>query len=477
MKGEKTNKMGVLPVPKCLIQMGIPVILSMVLQAMYNIVDSMFVARMADVPGIPHTGELAVNALTLAFPVQMLMIAFGIGTGVGMGAMISRQLGEGKKENAAKTAGNGIFLALVIYVAFLFFAFFGIDPYLKTQTSNTAVLEMGHQYLMICTVLGAGSLLFGIYEKMLQATGKTNYSTISQVVGAATNIVMDPILIYGLGFFPVMGIRGAAIATVLGQFVSLGLNMFFHYRKNKEVLSGWKYLKPDRHVIRGIYSIGFSAIVMQALMSVMTYGVNIIFGGFSESAVTAYGIFYKIQQFVYFAGFGLRDSITPLVAYNYGAKSQKRVKEGIRWGIVDTMIVMAIGVAVLQLFCEPLAAVFGLSDRTAELCVLAMRIISPGFLAAGINIASQGVFQALQAGNSSLIVSLLRLLVVPLPLCAVFTHVANADTMIWLAFPIGEAVAAVVAIILLLRVWHKRVIPMEEQEIGMKHNQPAHETF
>ena len=454
--------MGTDKISSVLLKMGIPVILSMVLQAMYNIVDSMFVARMPDMPGIEHTGELAVNALTLSFPIQMLIIAFGIGTGVGMGAMLSRQLGSGDKKGASRTAGNGIFLAIVIYLIFLVFAFAGIRPYLLTQSRDEVVLGMAQDYLFICTALGMFSLLFSIFEKMLQSTGKTIYSTVAQVCGALTNIVMDPIMIYGLLGFPRLGVKGAAYATVLGQAVSFIIAIVLQITRNREISISLKYWKPNLKIIGGIYSIGVSAIIMQALMSFMTYGVNIIFGRVSASAVTAYGIFYKIQQFVYFAGFGLRDSITPLVSYNYGKGSYKRVREGVKWGMIDTTVVMIIGVVILELFAHPLAQIFGLTAGTEHFCVLAMRIIATGFIFAGINIASQGVFQALMSGNSSLIVSFLRLLVIPLPLAYAFTFLNKATAVMWWAFPIGEAVAAVAAVLLLKRIYRLKVEPMKD---------------
>ncbi len=456
------NIMGTGKVPAVLLKMGVPIIVSMVLQAMYNIVDSMFVARMPDLPNLEHTGEYAVNALTLAFPVQMLIVAFGIGTGVGVGAMLSRLLGMKDTEGVAKTAGNGVFLGIVISAAFVIFGVFGIDVYLKSQTQDPVIFSMGRIYLRICTCLCLGNVLWGVYEKLLQSTGKTMLSTAAQITGALTNIVFDPIMIYGLLGCPAMGIAGAAYATVLGQFVSLFLAMFFQYKINREIKSGFRYLKPDRHIISGIYSIGFSAIVMQALMSFMTYGVNIIFGAVSANAVTAYGIFYKIQQFVYFAGFGLRDSITPLISYNYGKGSYTRVKEGMKWGIIDTTTVMVIGIVILQFFAHPLARFFGLTAETERLCVLAMRIISTGFIFAGINIASQGIFQALLSGNSSLIVSFLRLLVIPLPLAYAFTRLSNAADVMWWAFPIGEAVACVAAVFLMRRIYRLRVVPMKE---------------
>lgn len=449
--------MGTQPIGKVLLSMGIPVVLSMILQACYNIVDSMFVARIPDTDTVAHMGEYAVNALTLAFPVQMLIVAFGIGTGVGVNALLSKFLGQKDRENVAMTAGNGVFLGLIIYACFFIFGLFGIDLYLRTQTSDPLILSMGVTYLRINVLLSLGNIMFGIYEKLLQSTGKTVYSTIAQVLGAATNIILDPIMIFGWFGLPSMGIAGAAWATVIGQFVSMFVAMYFHYFKNKEVPSGWKYLKPNRSIIRKIYSIGLPAIIMQALMSFMTYGVNIIFGAVSASAVTAYGIFYKIQQFLFFAGFGIRDAITPLISFNYGMGNKKRVQQGIKFGILYVSVIMIAGIFALELFAAPLVSAFGLSDETAALCVLACRIIACGFLFAGVNIALQGVFQALGCGLSSLIVSVLRLFLIVLPLAWVFARFANAEFMIWFAFPIAELVAFLAALLLMKRAYKTRI--------------------
>lgn len=449
--------MGTEPVPKIMLSMGIPMILSMVLQACYNIVDSMFVAQIPDTDTITHAGEYAVNALTLAFPVQMLIVAFGIGTGVGVNAMLARSLGQNDSQKVAKTAGNGIALGLIIYLCFFLFGLFGIDIYLKSQTEDPVILEMGTVYLNICTLISFGIILFSIYEKLLQSTGKSVYSTIAQIAGAVANIILDPILIFGYFGCPQLGIAGAAYATVIGQILSMVIAMLFHYLKNKEVPNGITYLKLNKNIIKEIYTIGLPAIIMQALMSFMTYGVNIIFGAVSMAAVTAYGIFYKIQQFIFFAGFGLRDAITPIVSFNYGLGNRKRVKDGMQYGLLYTEIIMLLGIIILELFAKPLVAVFRLSDETARLCILAIRIIATGFLFAGANIAIQGVFQALECGLGSLVVSLLRLCIVVLPLAWVFTKFSNADVMIWFAFPIAEAVAFLAALGLMIRV-NRRVI-------------------
>ncbi|MBR1740802.1 MAG: MATE family efflux transporter, partial [Lachnospiraceae bacterium] len=346
-KKQETNKMGTEPVKKVLLSMGIPMILSMVLQACYNIVDSMFVARIPDTNGITDAGEHAVHALTLAFPVQMLIVAFAIGTGVGVNALLARTLGARDFKKVSRIAGNGIFLGLLIYVVFLIIGLLGINVYLESQTADQITLSMGKTYLKICTYLCLGNIMFGIYEKLLQSTGRSVFSTAAQIAGAVTNIVLDPVLIFGWGIFPQMGIAGAAWATVIGQFVSMIVAGVLHHTKNKEVGFQFSYLKPKASIIKEIYQIGLPAIIMQALMSFMTYGINLIFGAVSASAVTAYGIFYKIQQFLFFAGFGLRDAITPIVSFNYGMGKKKRVRQGIRYGLLYTEIIMVAGIVVL----------------------------------------------------------------------------------------------------------------------------------
>lgn len=457
------NVMGTKPVKNVLFTMCIPMILSMVLQACYNIVDSMFVARM-------ESGEQAVNALTLAFPVQMLIIAFSIGTGVGVNALVSKSLGQKDFKKAGKTAGNGVTLALIIYAVFLVFGILGTGFYLKTQTSDSLILEMGCQYLKICCILSFGIIVFSVYEKLLQSSGKSLYSTIAQVSGAAVNIILDPVLIFGLCGFPELKIAGAAYATVIGQIVSMIIAMAFHYKKNTEIKSLKNDYMPDSEIIKQIYSIGLPAIIMQALMSFMTYGINIILGGISASAVTAYGIYYKVQQFVYFAAFGLRDAITPLVSYNYGMKDKERVKDGIKYGVLYVTVIMVAGTLIIEAGAGVLAGMFNLSGETQRLCITASRIITIGFIFAGINIALQGVFQALDCGMSSLIVSVLRLFIIVLPLAWIFSKMAHAETMVWTSFVIAEAVAAFAAVFLLYKALKtklgilKNVIPFKSAD-------------
>lgn len=451
------NKMGVEPIGKLMLGMGLPMILSMMLQAVYNIVDSYFVSCMKDTAEISHMGDYAVNALTLAFPVQMLMVAVGVGTGVGINALLSKCLGQGNRKKASMIAGNAVFLGICTYVVFLLFGIFLVKPYLSSQTKDPVVLQMGTEYLQICAIMSFGIVLFMIYEKLLQATGRTVPAMVGQIAGAVTNMILDPIMIFGYFGCPAMGIKGAAYATIIGQILSCVLDGFFHYRLNREIDSNLKYLVPKKDIIKEIYQVGIPAIVMQALMSFMTYGVNIIFGTVSTAVVTAYGIFYKIQQFVLFAAFGMNNTLITLVAFNYGMKDKKRANDGIRYGMIDTLVIMAIGAVLLQVFAGQLSGMFALSAETKLLCVRAMRVVTVGFLFAGANIAFQGIFQALGCGVHSLIVSLLRLIVVTLPLAFLFTKLPNAAQNVWFAFPVAEAVALAAGVVMMRKIYSRKI--------------------
>ncbi len=459
-KEDSMSKMGTTPVNKLMLTMGIPMILSMVLQAVYNIVDSAFVSNMAE------NGEAALNALTLAFPVQMLMVAIGIGTGVGTNALLAKSLGQGNKEKASRVAGNAVFLAFIIYIVFLLFGIGGVDAYINTQTSNPLIKEMAVDYLSICCIASFGIVFFSIFEKLLQATGRSHLSTIGQVGGAITNIILDPILIYGWLGLPEMGVKGAAYATVIGQVVSMLLDLIFHLIYNKEITNGLKYMKPDGKLIKGIYAIGFPAIIAQALMSLMTYGLNIILGTISEAAVTAYGLYYKIQQFILFAAFGLRDAITPIVSFNHGMQSKSRVSAGIKYGMMYTLVIMFAGLIVIEIFANPFASVFGLSGETQDLCVSAMRVVSISFVFAGANIAFQGVFQALDSGVESLVLSLCRQLIFVIPVAWGFAKVVNNTSidniwMVWMTFPIAEIITVIIACIFMKRIRKNKIEVLE----------------
>ena len=444
MKQHAENKLGTMPVRLLLLNMGIPMILSMMLQAVYNIVDSAFVSNMAS------GGEQALNALTLAFPIQMLMIAVSIGTGVGANALLSKSLGQGDPEKASRTAGNALFLGIVITAACALFGLFGAGAYIATQTSNPVILEMGTDYLTICCVISFGAVFFALFEKLLQATGRSMFSTVSQIIGAVVNIVLDPIMIYGLLGCPELGVRGAAYATVIGQIAAAAAGLIFHLKFNRELNKSPRYLKPDGAVIRGIYAIGLPAIIAQALLSLMTYGMNRILGRIDEAAVTAYGLYYKIQQFLLFAAFGLRDAITPVVSFNHGKRDRARIRDGIRYGLLYTLVIMAAGVILIELLARPFSGIFGLSGATQELTVGAMRVITLSLVFAGANVAFQGVFQALDAGPQSLVLSVCRQFLFVLPVAFVFSLIVGHDLsrlwLVWLTFLIAEGATVLIAL-------------------------------
>ncbi len=453
IKMAESNKMKDMPVNKLMVNMGIPMILSMALQAVYNIVDSAFVGNMN--VGI----EAALNALTLVFPVQMLMVALGIGTGVGTNSLLARTLGQGDTKKAAKVAGNSLFLGAVIYAVCLLFGIAGVKAYISSQTTDPEVITMGTDYLRICCVLSFGIVFFSLFEKLLQATGRSIYSTIGQVTGAVINIILDPIMIYGIGPVPGMGVAGAAYATVIGQITSCILLLVFHIKLNREFEHGFRYMKPDGRIVREIYSIGLPAILAQALMSVMVYAMNLILK-FNAAAQTAYGLFYKVQQFVLFLAFGLRDAITPIIAFAYGMKDRNRIRDGIKYGLMYTTALMILGTIITEIFPGAFATLFN-AGASREYFVGAMRIISISFIFAGANVAYQGIYQALDGGIESLVISLIRQLVLILPLAAIFSSFVRKGQMgvslIWWSFPITEIVACLVGHVLLKKIQKRKV--------------------
>lgn len=369
------------------------------------------------------------------------------------------QLGQGNRKKAAKVAGNSLFLGVIIYVVCLLFGIFGVKAYISSQTVDAEVLEMGTSYLRICCVISFGIIFFSLFEKLLQATGRSLYSTIGQVVGAVVNIILDPIMIYGLGPCPEMGVRGAAYATVIGQVVSAVLLLIFHMKLNKEFEHGVKYMKLDVNVIKEIYAIGLPAIIAQALMSIMVYVMNLILK-FNQSAQTAYGLFYKVQQFVLFLAFGLRDAITPIIAFAYGMRSKKRIEDGIKYGLTYTIVLMIFGIVITEIFSGAFAALFN-AGQSRVYFISAMRVISISFLFAGINVAYQGIYQAMDGGVESLVISLLRQLVLILPLAGIFSvFVRNGQmgvSLIWWAFPITEVISCLVGYVFLKRIRKNKV--------------------
>lgn len=450
----KQNKLATEPIKKLIWKIGLPMIVSMVLQALYNVVDSVFVAN------IEGKGAIANESLTYAFPIQILMIAIGVGTGVGINTLLSKSLGENNKEKVNEIAGNGIFLSLIISFVFLLFGLFLSKWFISLFTQNEEVIKMGSSYLAICCCLSLGSIGFTVYERYLQSTGNSLYSTIAQISGAIINIVFDYVFIYPLG----MGVEGAAWATVMGQFVSLGVAMLFHYLKNKEIDGNLKYVKPNKNLIKEIYKIGLSAALMQALLSVMMAGMNAILGLANVNTtiiVGAFGIYYKIQQIALFSCFGLSNTIITILSFNYGLGDKERSRQSIKYGIIDTMIVSLIIMILFEIIARPLAQLFALSNSTTteliDVCEKAVRIASLGYVFMGFTVATQGVFQALRYSFKPLLTALLRLVIFVFPIAYLFTLSSNVMDIVWWALPIAEVLTALVSLPLLINVVHKRI--------------------
>ena len=446
MENIEQNKLAVAPIRKLIWQLGLPMIISMVLQTLYNVIDSAFVANMEG------SGAIANEALTYAFPIQILMIAIGVGTGVGINALLSKSLGEKNKAKVNIIAGNGIFISLIIFIFFLIFGLFLSKWFISLFTSDKKVIQMGTSYLAICCSLSFGSIGFTIYERFLQASGNTLLSTIAQISGAAINIVFDYIFIYPLN----MGVEGAALATVLGQFVSLIIAMLFHYLKNKEISGNLKYLKPNWSIIKEIYKIGLSAALMQGLLSVMMAGMNAILGLANVNTtilVGAFGIYYKIQQIALFSCFGLSNTIITVLSFNYGLGNKARSKESIKYGVIDTLIVSLVITILFEIIARPLAKLFALSNTSSleliDVCEKAIRIASFGYIFMGFIVASQGVCQTLRYSLKPLFTALLRLVIFVFPIAYLFTLSSNVMEIVWWTFPIAELLTAVISIILL----------------------------
>ena len=450
----KENKLATEPIKKLIWKLGLPMVISMVLQALYNVVDSIFVAN------IEGIGEIANEALTYAFPIQILMIAISVGTGVGINALLSKSLGEKDHDKVSKIAENGIFLLVVIYLFFLLFGIFGSHWFISLFSKDEQILKLGSSYLFICSTFSLGSIGFAVYERFLQASGKTMFSMIAQVSGALINILFDYIFIFPLN----MGVEGAAWATIMGQFVSLFIAMILHYAKNKEVKGKLKDLKPDFKIIKNIYSIGLSAAIMQALLSVMMAGMNAILTTSSVDSsllVGSFGIYYKIQQIALFSCFGLSNTIITVLSFNYGIGSKTRSIECIKYGIIDTLIVSLIITALFEAIARPLSMLFALSSNgTSELidlCEKAVRICSISYIFMGFNVASQGVFQALRYPFKPLITALCRLCIFVFPFAFLFTLSNEVANIVWWTFPIAEILTCIITIIFLKQSINKKI--------------------
>lgn len=455
MEEIQNNKMANISMKKLLLKMGLPMILSMVLQALYNVIDSIFVANMGE------KGIIANQALTIAFPIQLLIIAIGVGTGIGINALLSKSLGEKNQEKVNSVAGNGIFLSLCIFVVFLLFGLFGSEWFISLFAGgDSEVISMGTTYLQICTSLSLGSIGYTVYERFLQSTGKTLLSTIAQISGAVTNIILDYIFIFPLN----MGVAGAAWATVIGQFVSLFVAMAFHYFMNKEIKGNLKYIKPNWDIIKGIYSIGISATLMQTLLSVMMAGVNAILGTAKANPailVGSFGIYYKIQQIALFSAFGLSNTIISILSFNYGMKDKKRIDDCIKYGIIDTIIITLVITVLFEAFARPLSSLFALAGGTSkeiiDVCSVAIRIASIGYIFMGFSVAVQGVLQSLGYALRPLLISLFRLAIFVFPVAYLFTLSGNVLNLVWWTFPIAEFLTAIISFFILKKTYKEKV--------------------
>ena len=449
------NKMGVMPIPRLILNMSLPMILSMLVQALYNVVDSYFVARYS---------QDALTAVSLAFPAQNLMIGMATGTAVGVNALLSRALGEKKPELANRIAENGIFLALVGYAIFLLFGLFGVRTFFRTQTDVETIVNYGVDYLTVICCFSFG--VFGqiMFERLMQSTGRTIYTMFTQGTGAIINIILDPIFILVLK----QGARGAAIATVIGQIIAFGLAATLNHFKNADIRLDMRRFKPDLNMIRRIYAIGVPSILMIAIGSVMTFLLNIILITYTRAAelsATVFGVYFKLNSFVFMPVFGLNNGIIPIVAYNYGACNRRRMMGAIRLAVIYAASYILLGLLAFMIIPGPLLKIFNASDDMLRVGIPALRIIGSTFLFAGVGIAMSSVFQALGFGTYSMIVSFIRQLVVLLPAAYVLARIGmqtGNDTLVWYAFPIAEIASLITTLILYTRLYNNVIKPIPE---------------
>lgn len=453
------NKMGTMPVVKLIFNMSLPIMFSMLIMALYNIVDSIFVGKI---------GEEALTAVSLAFPIQNLMISFGIGTSVGVNALLSMRLGQKNQEDVNRAAMNGIFLALVTWTVFAVFGTAIAKSYLASQTENQQIIRYAEDYLSIILVLGFGSFLGCMSDRLLQSTGRTFLSMISQICGAVFNIVFDPLLIFGIGPFPEMGIKGAALATVAGQifgiFVSMGLNI----TKNHDIQFKLKNIIPCGRIIKDIYKVAIPAILMSSIMSVVTYFLNLILSGTpngGDTAIAVYGVYFKLNSFIFMPVFGLNSGIIPIIAYNYGAQHHRRITNTIRGALCIAVCIMTFGVVLFESIPGLLFDMFSASAEMRRMGAVALRVIAPSFIGAALAITMSSVFQAFGSAVYSMIVSFARQIVVFLPAAYFLSLTGNVDN-VWWCFIIAEFMSVGMSLFFMKRIYDKKIkpIPVEEGE-------------
>lgn len=447
--------MGVMPVGKLLFNMALPMIISMIVQALYNVVDSIYVSQVS---------ESAVTALSLAFPVQNMQIGFGLGIAVGVNSLLSKSLGERNQEAANYAAGNGILLVVIATALFMLFGAFGARPYFEMQSTVAETVEGGVAYTSICCLFTLGCFTQLLGERLLQSSGRTVYTMISQSTGAIINIILDPIFIHGRFGVPAMGIAGAAVATVIGQWIAAAMVLYFNFRFNPEVQLGLKYLRPSLPALRPILAVGVPTLVMNSIGSVMNFGMNQIFQGFQETATGVFGIYYKLQSFFFMPLFGINNATISIVAYNYGARQPERMTKTLQKALVTGLCFMIFGLAVFQLMPELLLGMFNPSEEFMHMGVKALRIISIHFPIASIGIMLGASFQALGNGTYSTIVSLCRQLLVLLPVAYLLSLTGDVNA-VWWSFPIAEVVSAAVTLLLYRRLHQKKIAPLFQAKI------------
>ena len=445
--------MGVMPVNRLLITMSLPMMISMLVQALYNVVDSVFVS---------YISEDALAAVGLAFPAQNLMISVAVGTGVGINALLSKSLGEKNYDTANRTAVNGIFLAFCSWVVFAVLGGLFSRTFMELQTPVESIADYGTTYLAIVSVVSVGMMFQICFERLLQSTGKTIYTMISQAVGAIINIIMDPLLIFGIGPFPQMGIAGAAWATVLGQIVGALLGLYCNLRRNPEISISFRGFRPSGAIIRKIYAVGVPSIIMSSIGSVMVFGMNKILIAFTTTATAVFGVYFKLQSFVFMPVFGLNNGMVPIVAYNYGARRPDRIKQTIKLSVIYAVSIMFIGLLIFQFLPNVLLDLFRSEQDTGDMLTIgvpALRIISLSFLFAGYAIVCSSVFQALGNGVYSLIISVARQLVCILPLAWFFARTFGLHA-VWLSLPLAEITSVVLSSILFRKIYLDKIKPL-----------------
>lgn len=445
------NKMGTMPVNKLLLSMSVPMMISMLVQALYNVVDSVFVAQI---------NEDALTAVSLAFPVQTLMIALMGGTGVGINAFLSRALGQKNQKQVNDCANNGIFLTGIIYILFLILGLFLVEPFYLSQTKDTRIVDYGLQYLSIVLCGSIGMCMQFTFEKLLQATGKTVCTMITQMVGAIINIILDPILIFGYFGAPKLGVAGAAVATIIGQIVAGILALIMNLKMNHEIQINLKGFKPSKKIIGQIYTVGLPSIIMQSIGSVMVYGMNKILISFTSTATAVFGVYYKLQSFIFMPVFGLNNGMVPIIAYNYGAQKKDRLIKTIKLSVVYAVAIMFVGIIIFQLVPDKLLLFFDASDEMLDMGVSALKIISIHFIFAGFDIVGGSVFQALGNAVFSMFTSICRQLLVLLP-AAYFLSKIGSVNYVWWAFPIAEILAVIMTIIFMIYTYKKVIKPIK----------------